>query len=930
MRRCVAILSLLVLASPLVSARAEAASISYQNWSFSQKDVDLGLLATRLGYIGVKIPFAIEGTLSYDVQVGVPWGALRDAKAYRFNGTASSTKLTIEGIELVDLKVRAAFRDGILTLDELRTDVRDPTNTAANAPVGKATGTAKVGLVPLEQLTASIQLTEMPIPTLPPELAKAVAGDGGEPITIAAQFSLLVADLSEIQDGVSGKVTGKEIRVGPVQFSQLRFDVSTANDTVTVTDFYLDSSPGNVTGSGAWPLKPNGKGNIALTFDDFGWSEKVGDGFFVDLSGHIQGKLNADIGPADRAGERPFSGNLDISVPDFELGSVPVTEGHIAATLDDKDAKYDLKAGFSRGTVDVSGQVNLGAEVEDLVQGKATIKGVQLQPIFQTASQIAGLFAIEGRSLLRPVRGSVDVDASYRVPAADWSPVGDGTFALENFAWLGIPLVGLVSGDVSLAPGRVELDSFKGSIAGGQLSGRSWITYPRPTKKGPEGTWNFDASLNITRFVIPFAILQNMEITAHSVEKQVEYNILGSVLGGSLRVDGKAPWVGAGDAWKGGGKIRLKGLNLSQVAQTGPNLLWLQAMRGTAGLDFDYTQDAAFTTTGRGRANLSGLAWGNIPVSNRLEGMVSLTNSILSVQDMTGIVSGGLARVNAKLDLVQWNRSEASLAAQDVRMSPLLSGWWEPLGVYVDAMANLRVDARFHNALLFTGRSQFTQGHILGIDLTRWDVPFAGGFSFLQSTGRVDIPESLARFAGGRVHLKGQLMLGQGLGMSGSGTFDNLDLPTIFRHAMGITQLDHGIASGTFNFKGSNVRTIRDIEGTLGARIAKADAFDLPILDSITPFLEFARISGSTLGDGALQANLKGGILAVRSGSVTTRTVRLFFSGLVTLPGGGLALKANAGPIFPIPILQQRVDNLVRLNVGGTVYSPQVRVTSSF
>jgi hypothetical protein len=74
------------------------------DWDFD--DVDVGKLTGRLRRIGIDIPVTLEGRVSGELSVGVPWGALRDAHAWRFGGLLTSLQLTVTKFTMRDLSVR--------------------------------------------------------------------------------------------------------------------------------------------------------------------------------------------------------------------------------------------------------------------------------------------------------------------------------------------------------------------------------------------------------------------------------------------------------------------------------------------------------------------------------------------------------------------------------------------------------------------------------------------------------------------------------------------------------------------------------------------------------------------------------------------------------------------------------------------------------
>ena len=73
-----------------------------------------------LGRVGIELPFKLAGEVDLAAKIGVPITALNDGRAYRFHGTAKSSRVVIDDLELLDISAEADYADGVLALEELR------------------------------------------------------------------------------------------------------------------------------------------------------------------------------------------------------------------------------------------------------------------------------------------------------------------------------------------------------------------------------------------------------------------------------------------------------------------------------------------------------------------------------------------------------------------------------------------------------------------------------------------------------------------------------------------------------------------------------------------------------------------------------------------------------------------------------------------
>ena len=155
-----------------------AAETSYLEAKLALDDVDLGELLRRLA---VKLPFPVEGKLSFQVEAGIPINTPNDMKAYRLNGTATLPRLNVAGVELTDVRTSLRYEDGVMKLQELKSGIMAPKGGPDAA--GAFAGTARMELAPLGDLSGDFHIDrfplEMALSPLPGASGKAVGAVSG-------------------------------------------------------------------------------------------------------------------------------------------------------------------------------------------------------------------------------------------------------------------------------------------------------------------------------------------------------------------------------------------------------------------------------------------------------------------------------------------------------------------------------------------------------------------------------------------------------------------------------------------------------------------------------------------------------------------------------------------------------------------------------
>jgi hypothetical protein len=129
--------------------------VHYFNRQWEFNDVHIETLTRWLARAGVEVPIALEGRISGALSIGVPWGGLRDARAWRFGGRLTSPRFLVDDIPLENVAARLNYRDGSLFLDELRLNL-PPRAGEVDGGAGLVSGAADMELIPRGQFTATL------------------------------------------------------------------------------------------------------------------------------------------------------------------------------------------------------------------------------------------------------------------------------------------------------------------------------------------------------------------------------------------------------------------------------------------------------------------------------------------------------------------------------------------------------------------------------------------------------------------------------------------------------------------------------------------------------------------------------------------------------------------------------------------------------
>jgi translocation and assembly module TamB len=415
----------------------------------------------------------------------------------------------------------------------------------------------------------------------------------------------------------------------------------------------------------------------------------------------------------------------------------------------------------------------------------------------------------------------------------------------------------------------------------------------------------------------------------------------------TVRLPGAKPKPAPGE-----GMLRLEGVRLTQLWEPLGVSTTLGPLSGTLDLDLTFRLDAADwrPTTGSGRLRLEGLRWGDLDLIASLSGDVRLAGGLLELLDLTGPLGGGLVRGQVTINLDRPDRSWFLVSLDRVESAELLAPWPE-LAAQVEGPIEARLRSTIGAEWHGSGQVVLTHGRVFGAEVSEWRFPLDWTLAPHRGRGHVEVRESTAQVALGRVIIQATVGWGVGTRTEGTVRFVGLDLRTLLHQVSRGGPFGAGRVTGRLDFAGTDMQSLDDLTATLQASFQQAQPLDLPVLRQVAPYVLPGMSSSATFQSGAVRARLARGIVRVEQLTLVGRLAQLFIEGTVTLDGRlnlevtartaqlgvpepllaplGLRLPAEAGPL-PLSFLTRASgylsNRVIHLRVTGTVRSPTVRI----
>jgi hypothetical protein len=221
------------------------------------EDVDLSLLVQQAG---LKLPFDLQGRLSFQMHVGIPIDTPRDLKAYRLRGNATFSRLVAAGLAMADVKAKVHYVNGVLDLEDLSGRVPQPPRPGAPATAGTFAGKARYEVVPEGTISADLTVRDVPLDRALDALPKTTGESAGN-LSGSLNASVPAAKVRDPAAWqVTGSLTAPQVRLYGLTLRDFAADLGLRGGRATVSGLKANLEGAPVTGSaearltGAWPF----------------------------------------------------------------------------------------------------------------------------------------------------------------------------------------------------------------------------------------------------------------------------------------------------------------------------------------------------------------------------------------------------------------------------------------------------------------------------------------------------------------------------------------------------------------------------------------------------------------------------------------------------------------------------------------------------
>ncbi|QEG43777.1 AsmA-like C-terminal region-containing protein [Roseimaritima ulvae] len=899
------------------------------NWSF--QDVDVRQLTERLEAIGIALPVEVAGDVSVRFRVSIPLNGLRQAQAYRFEGSLSSNQLRIDALQLSDLRAAVRYQDGVLQLHTLQTRWQHDRGPGQNDlepaepdPMeGQVSGSARAELVPRGELSADLQLQRMATTPLIQLLQR--AGVVSPQTSLRGQLTgdaKLRCPIDGLRQPENWQLDA-QLRSPNLQLNEtprLAFDsgpVTQVEGRFTMPELnvqYVGNPAIRLTGSVAYQWAGGQPFDLRLTANDVP-TEQVA-AMFGQSSSLVNGKVDLRLQASGT--QQPPQWNILAQIGSPSLSVMGVELGLVEHVLrcDRSTLRLQPIRGGQAASAAIPG-MRIGSVSADY----------QLHPSRFELSQLqAELFGgrIEGRLTL--AREVADRQAEHSADLR-WEQIR---------LPLSLPVLELVNSQWT-------------AESSGTLDWRVPATaWQQPSEH--RGT----ATLTLHQLQLGDVPIGNANIQLAADGQSIDLDGEGQLFGGGFQVTAAAPLAN----------------------QTSWQDVWQDAWQADLELQSARLSNLSRVMPGRNLERLGGRVSGSITIRNQpepqVEAQLLLRNVVYQNRQLTpqlrldlrgdagglwldrleGRYAGGIVSGSGNWSLGNGSR-QISLRATSLDLSTAVAPFSPQTAAQVDGYVSGTATITRVDAYRVKGAIQWHDGRLIEISIESGHAGFQAQLSDNLRSWQAGLNQVQLRT--GRGQWTGDLHVAsmadrRGLKMASEWKLRRVDFTDLFPSSGGPIALGQARASGSLTLGGRAIRGVQDLQGRFDVELDGTEARAVPGLPRTQNYLGAVSLGSVRFDEGRMRGSVGGGAVVLHEFWLLDEQLRVFADGSIRLADGRmdvgavlntgdfsaqnvllrqLATTAGSGAI-PLSVLMQANELLSNrtliVDLSGPVSNPRVRL----
>ncbi len=799
----------------------------------------------------------------------------------------------------------------------------------------------------------------------------------------------LQGSLNPLRINGQGLVDAKQARFGALQMNRLRWQFIADPHRLEIRQLQAELYGGRLDGDLRIGVSKRDPSEATLQWRQVDLKSLLHatSATAPDVAGAASGRFHG-AAPAGKLFElRAWQGQVGLTIPDLALAGMPALRVELDAkavagmlTVAKFSAHQSSGAGQPSTSVQASGALELAAPFAfraavrvdefELASLAALPQGVRL-PLdvrgklstrFEADGVLAplGVSAQGGAHASKLLLNSAELDALHfdfllepkSLLLDSITASFDGGQAAGELL---LPLADDVAGRASMTLEQIDLGRLLGGLARlpvrieGRADAMLDVQMP-PGQLANIGEWNVLASVDAAHIAADSIPLGGVHARLTSGQELIHYRLTGQALDGKLDLNGE--WRLPDAAHPKGinqGRLTLEKLQLRRAGELLRRRGSLESLDGMASVEFDYEHDdESGLPLGTCRLSVDDVRFNDERLADRVRVAARLTGDRIELEHATGELAEGRFTMRGVTHLSRDRHSEYEAELYGAEVKRLLFAW-PALAVHSRGVADLAL--RFYHAngrsYRIRGNLQAREGEIGELLLRNLRTPIEINIDPYSGRRELHLRGLVIEISPGRISGDVRIVSDNQLQLNVKGQLTNVHLEKAIRRSPHRPK-STGRVSGTFQFSGRNVRSVRDLDGRILAQLR--DARGLPGMDQASNHTSGGLSSATQFNEGEVRATMSRGVVRFERLSLAGKNTQVYGAGQASLGGrldmevtvntnllnpaaqGALSLATQlsllaAPPLALLLEANQFLSNqVVHLKVSGTLRSPSIHV----
>ncbi len=313
------------------------------------------------------------------------------------------------------------------------------------------------------------------------------------------------------------------------------------------------------------------------------------------------------------------------------------------------------------------------------------------------------------------------------------------------------------------------------------------------------------------------------------------------------------------------GQLSWLGAEVSQIMGLWQSREQATQWRGNSNLRADFDWDARGQQRGTAVVEVGQLAYRQRTIVRNLQAIAALDNNRVRLERFDGGLAGGRVDASGGVDLKTLQLDDVVVQLQRVSLDEAVQLINPDLTTEIQGRVDGRARVRIHRGFDVHGDVQLHDVTWSGLPINEWHSGFELTSSRDWSLIRLRSSNARGLVMGGRANADVQARLGQRNSVELRMRVDRGEVEQLSNWTGTSSVVGKGKFNANLNVGSSNVRSLRDLRGSVDLTFEDTDARTLPVADQLTRFVPLLGLPSTEFESGKLSATISQGDLRVRS-----------------------------------------------------------------